>query len=68
MDKETRVVKHLYSVEYRKNGGKIQNYLIPADSELNAVVRLGQIYGDDKPNREDITLDIIGVSMAQRGA
>ncbi|MEG1794857.1 MAG: hypothetical protein RRZ64_09110 [Rikenellaceae bacterium] len=53
-------MKNLYTLVYTKNG-KEGTYQIPAESELDACVRLGQIYGDDKPHREDVEIKIISI-------
>lgn len=52
--------KTLYLIKFKKNG-LFKNYQIPATSEMNAVVRLGQIFGDARGYREDLELEIISV-------
>lgn len=51
---------NIYTIEYTKNG-KPGTYQIPSDSELNACVRFGQIYGDDKPYREDVEIKVVSI-------
>lgn len=53
----------LYLIEFLKNGVK-RNYQIPASSELNAAVRLGQIFGDDRNYREDLSIEIVNIKKA----
>lgn len=52
--------KKLFYVVYRKDGIGPCVYQIPATDELNAAVRLGQIYGD-RPNRNDREIEILDV-------
>lgn len=52
---------NLYTIEYTKDG-KPGTYQIPAESELNACIRLGQIYGDDKPTREDVEIKVLSIN------
>lgn len=51
---------NLYLIEYTKNG-KEGTFQVPSDSELNAVVRLGQIYGDDKDWRDDVVINVLSI-------
>lgn len=51
---------NMYTIEYTKDG-KPGTYQIPADSEMNACIRLGQIYGDDKSHREDVEIKVISI-------
>lgn len=51
---------NLYTIEYTKDG-KPGTYQIPADSEMNACIRLGQIYGDGKSNREDVEIKVLSI-------
>lgn len=55
---------HLYLIKFKKNGVK-KEYQIPASTEMNAVVRLGQIYGDDRNYREDLVIEIIGIQKVR---
>lgn len=51
---------NLYTIEYTKDG-KPGTYQIPSDSEMNACIRLGQIFGDDKPTREDVEIKVLSI-------
>lgn len=51
--------RYLYLINYTRDGRK-STYQIPATSEANALVRLGQIYGD-KERRDDIEIDVIDI-------
>lgn len=55
---------NLYTIEYTKNG-KPGTYQIPATSEANAFVRLGQIYGDDRPGRDDLEIEVLSVKVTK---
>lgn len=59
----TKLKSHLYLIKFKKNG-VLKDYQIPATSELNAAVRLGQIFGDDREYREDLHIEIIDIKMA----
>lgn len=50
----------LFTITYTKNGSNPREYLIPARTKADALVRLGQIYGD-KQDRDDIEIKIISV-------
>lgn len=50
----------LYLITYTKDGVGPLNYQIPATSQFNAAVRLGQIYGD-RPGRNDKEIVILGI-------
>jgi len=52
----------LFLIEYLKNGTP-KTYQIPATSEYNALVRLGQIYGD-KPDQDDVEIEVTSVRKA----
>lgn len=56
--------RDIYTIKFLKNGVAC-NYLIPATSELNAAVRLGQIYGDDREYREDLTIEITEIKRSR---
>ena len=60
------MTQSIYTIEYTKDG-KPGNYQIPESSELNALVRLGQIYGDDKETREDVVIEVLGVTVSAKG-
>lgn len=49
----------IYTFVYLKDDVQ-KTYQIPATSEANALVRLGQIYGD-KEGREDIQIEILEI-------
>lgn len=50
----------MFTIEFMKNGKVfIQNVI--ATSEMNALVRLGQIYGDGKIHRDDVIIEIIKI-------
>lgn len=51
----------LYLIEYTKNG-KDCTYQIPANSKYDALVRLGQIHGDDKPGRPDVEIEVKSIT------
>lgn len=51
--------RKIYTFVFLKDGVE-KTYQIPATSEQNALVRLGQIYGD-KEGREDIQIEILEV-------
>lgn len=51
---------NMYTIEYTKDG-KPGTYQIPAESEMNACIRLGQIYGDYKSHREDVEIKVISI-------
>lgn len=53
-------MEHLYLINYLKNG-KPCSYQIPAESEANALVRLGQIHGDNVERRDDVEINVISV-------
>lgn len=55
---------HLYEIKFKKNGVAKQ-YQIPATTEFNAVVRLGQIHGDDRNYREDLEIEIIDIKKVR---
>lgn len=55
---------HLYVIEFKKNG-VAKEYQIPATTEMNAIVRLGQIHGDDRNYREDLQLEIIDIKKVR---
>lgn len=52
--------RYLYLINYTRDGRK-SSYQIPATSEANALVRLGQIYGDNVERRDDIEIDVIDI-------
>ena len=54
------MTQSIYTIEYTKDG-KPGTYQIPAESEMNACVRLGQIYGDEKDYRDDVEIKIVSV-------
>lgn len=54
--------KKLYTITYKKDGVGPLNYQIPATNEYNALVRLGQIYGD-RPDREDREVEILDIKV-----
>lgn len=56
-------MKKIYMIEYTKNG-KPCTYQIPATSKYNALIRLGQIHGDDKPGREDVEIEVISITSS----
>lgn len=56
--------QNLYVIKFKKNG-ITKEYQIPASTELNAVARLGQIYGDDRNYREDLKLEIIQIAKVR---
>lgn len=49
----------LYLIEFMLDDRKT-SYQIPSDNEYNALVRLGQIFGD-KPNRDERKIEIISI-------
>ena len=57
----TENVMRLFEIRYTKDNGSIKTYQIPALSAYDACVRLGQIYGDDKPNRDDVSIHVVEV-------
>lgn len=65
IESSKHIPMRLYVVTYMKDGKGPREYNIPANSPMNAVARLGQIYGD-KESREDISLDIIEVKRASQ--
>lgn len=61
-------MKNLYEVTFYKGDNVLPNtYNIPAETEQDALVRLGQIYGDDKTYREDLEIKVVGISLVMRG-
>lgn len=62
LDKEDRRPIRLFEILYQKDGGPARTYQIPARSAFDACVRLGQIYGDDKPTREDVAITVLSVN------
>ena len=54
---------NLYVIDFKKNGYD-QKYQIPATSEYNAAVRLGQIYGDGKDTRDGLVIEIVSIKKA----
>lgn len=55
----TLMICKIYTFVFLKDGLE-KTYQIPATSEQNALVRLGQIYGD-KEGREDIQIEILEI-------
>lgn len=55
---------HLYVIKFKKNGIP-KEYQIPATTEFNAIVRLGQIHGDDRNYREDLKIEIISITKVR---
>lgn len=51
----------IYYIVYTKNGIR-KTYQIPATSKYNALVRLGQIYGD-REDRDDVDINILTISL-----
>lgn len=51
---------NLYIIKFKKNG-VAKEYQIPASTEYNAAVRLGQIYGDNHNYREDLEIEIVDI-------
>lgn len=58
-------MNYIYTISYTKDGMP-KTYQIPATSEFNALVRLGQIYGDAYP-REDIEINVTGIKKSLGG-
>lgn len=57
----TEDVMRLFEIRYTKDKGVIKTYQIPALSAYDACVRLGQIYGDDKYYRDDVSIHVVEV-------
>ena len=52
---------NLYYIVYTKDGVR-KTYQIPATSKYNALVRLGQIYGD-KETEDEVNIEVLGISL-----
>lgn len=52
---------HLFNIKFKKNGIS-KEYRFTACTELDAAVRLGQIYGDDRNYRQDLKIEIISIT------
>ncbi|QOI66471.1 hypothetical protein [Erwinia phage FBB1] len=65
IESSKHIPMRLYVVTYMKDGKGPREYNIPANSPMNAVARLGQIYGD-KDTRPDVGLDILDVRRASQ--
>lgn len=52
--------QYLFLINYTRDGRK-SSYQIPAVSEWNALVRLGQIHGDNVDRRHDIEINVIDI-------
>lgn len=57
----TENVMRLFEIRYTKDNGSVKTYQIPALSIYDACVRLGQIYGDDKYYRDDVSIHVVEV-------
>lgn len=56
-------MKNYYIVFYKD--GIRKTYQIPAKTEQDALVRLGQIYGD-KDGRDDVVIEVLKISLSDK--
>lgn len=63
--KKDEMITSLFEIEFKKDGAN-RKYQIPAKSEMDALVRLGQIYGDGRDYREDVKIEVLKIKNTQR--
>lgn len=52
----------IYFIVFNKDGIR-KTYQIPANTEQDALVRLGQIYGD-REDRDDVVIEVLKISLS----
>lgn len=54
----------VYFIIFNKDGIR-KTYQIPAKTEQDALVRLGQIYGD-REDRDDVVIEVLKISSSDK--